>query len=230
MQVKRRFSLLRVCGQGRGRTADFPLFRLTDNSSRTKRRPTRLLLGFEGLQCCGRPGPTRPGAGQHPGTGQAMMVNCDGTRSRSSTSRPGREGLTPQCSGPGGWCSSKVQQPHRPASTPSGCYGPAADVNDPHRPLCLSMVRRRSTVRFRNGAPKPQVTGRFRSWNRPFYTVVQQQSAAVVSGSEPLTEFRQRFAGRGRDDLGVDLHRDGDLAVPQDLHGDTRVDIQDRLT
>jgi hypothetical protein len=41
--------------------ADLPLFRLTDNSSRTKRRPTRLLLDFEGLQRCGRPGPLDQG-------------------------------------------------------------------------------------------------------------------------------------------------------------------------
>jgi hypothetical protein len=41
-------------------------------------------------------------------------------------------------------CSRKMQQPHRPPSTSSGCYGPATDVNDPHGPLCLSMVRRRS--------------------------------------------------------------------------------------
>jgi hypothetical protein len=103
------------------------------------------------------------------------------------------------------------------------CAGRAASVLVTRWSEC-PMVRRRSTVRFRNGAP--QVKGRFRSWNRPFYTVVQQQSAAVVSGSEPLTEFRWRLAGRGRDDLGVDLHRDGDLAVPQDLHGDTRMDIE----
>jgi hypothetical protein len=117
------------------------------------------------------------------------LLNCAGHSNTTIALRA--TGRWPR---PGGWCSSKVQQPHRPASTPSGCYGPAADVNDPHRPLCLSMVRRRSTVRFRNGAPKSQVTGWFRSWDRPFGF----GSAAVASRAEPLAEFRQRLAGRGQ--------------------------------
>ena len=32
-------------------------------------------------------------------------------------------------------------------------YEPLTCASDLHRPLCLQMVRRRSTVRFRNGAP-----------------------------------------------------------------------------
>src|SRR5215471_10995785 len=42
------------------------------------------------------------------------------------------------------------------------------------------MVRRRSTVRFRNGAPFPQFRGRFRSWNWPLPVSVQQLSAAAT--------------------------------------------------
>ena len=34
------------------------------------------------------------------------------------------------------------------------------------------------------------------------------------------------LSGGGRGNLGVDLHRDGDLAVPQDAHGDTRMDVE----
>ena len=43
---------------------------------------------------------------------------------------------------------------------------------------------------------------------------------------KPLPEFPERFEGGGRRDLSVDLHRDGDLAVPQDLHGNTRMHIE----
>ena len=32
-------------------------------------------------------------------------------------------------------------------------YEPLTCASDLHRPVCLQMVRRRSTVRFRNGAP-----------------------------------------------------------------------------
>ena len=43
---------------------------------------------------------------------------------------------------------------------------------------------------------------------------------------EQLAEFAERLAGgRGRY-LGVDLHGDGDLAVPQDLHGNTWMDFE----
>ena len=42
------------------------------------------------------------------------------------------------------------------------------------------MVRRRSTVRFRNGAPSPQFRGQFRSWNWPLPVSVQQLSAATT--------------------------------------------------
>ena len=55
--------------------------------------------------------------------------------------------------------------------------------------------------------------------------LVQQQSAAVVSGAELVAELAERFACRRGHDLGVNLHRDGDLAVPQDLHGHARVDV-----
>ena len=43
---------------------------------------------------------------------------------------------------------------------------------------------------------------------------------------EPLAELLERLAGGGRGDLGVDLHRDGDLAVPQDLHREARVHVE----
>ena len=36
------------------------------------------------------------------------------------------------------------------------------------------------------------------------------------------------ITGGSRGYLGVDLHSDGDLAVPQDLHGHARVDIESR--
>jgi hypothetical protein len=47
-----------------------------------------------------------------------------------------------------------------------------------------------------------------------------------LSGAELVAEFAERFAGRRGHDFGVDLHRDGDLAVPQDLYGHARVDIK----
>jgi hypothetical protein len=47
---------------------------------------------------------------------------------------------------------------------------------------------------------------------------MQQQSAAVASGAELVAEHAECVACRRGHDLGVDLYRDGDLAVPQDLH------------
>jgi hypothetical protein len=71
-----------------------------------------------------------------------------------------------------------------------------------------------------------QVSGRFRSRDRPFRMPVQQQSAAVASGAELVAELEERLACRRGHDFGVDLHRDGDLAVPQDLYGHARVNVQ----
>ena len=86
------------------------------------------------------------------------------------------------------------------------------------------MVRRRSTVRFRNGAPSSEAgpdlgTGPFGSWCS---SKVQQRGSLA----EPLPEFHEGVAGGGRGDLCVDLHRQGDLAVPQDLHRDARVHVE----
>lgn len=36
----------------------------------------------------------------------------------------------------------------------------------------------------------------------------------------------QGVAGRGGGGLGVDLHRYGEAGVPEDLHGDSRVDVE----
>ena len=44
------------------------------------------------------------------------------------------------------WCSSKVQQLHRTASTPADPQKPMTCANDLNCPPCASMVRRRSTA------------------------------------------------------------------------------------
>jgi hypothetical protein len=71
------------------------------------------------------------------------------------------------------------------------------------------------------------VTTGIASQNRPFLILcsskVQQRQRLRV---QPPAELLERVAGGSRGDLGVDLHRDGDLAVPQDLHGHARVDIE----
>jgi hypothetical protein len=43
---------------------------------------------------------------------------------------------------------------------------------------------------------------------------------------ELLTQPLQRFQGVGVGDLRIDLHRDVDLRVPQDAHGDPGMDVQ----
>jgi hypothetical protein len=48
------------------------------------------------------------------------------------------------------------------------------------------------------------------------------------SCAKPLSELLERSAGGGRRYLGVDLHRDGDLAVPQDLHRHARMHLKCR--
>jgi hypothetical protein len=47
-----------------------------------------------------------------------------------------------------------------------------------------------------------------------------------VLAAQPLAEPAERVSGSGRGNLGVDLHRDRDLAVPQDLYRHARVDIE----
>ena len=47
-----------------------------------------------------------------------------------------------------------------------------------------------------------------------------------VLAAQPLAELVERITGGGRGYLGVDLHRDGDLAVPTDLHRHARVHVQ----
>jgi hypothetical protein len=66
---------------------------------------------------------------------------------------------------------------------------------------------------------RPQLNGRFRSWGRAFLILMQQQCAATDSFAKPPAELPECAAGGSRGNLGVDLHRDGDLAVPKDLHG-----------
>src|SRR5215471_19632716 len=53
-------------------------------------------------------------------------------------------------------------------------------------------------------------------------SVVQQQRSVA----EPLSELLERCTGGGRGYLGVDLHRECDLAVPKDLHGDAGVNLK----
>src|SRR5215475_2790047 len=43
---------------------------------------------------------------------------------------------------------------------------------------------------------------------------------------KPLSELPKRLTSGGWRDLGVDLHRDGDLAMPQDLHGNPRMHVE----
>ena len=47
-----------------------------------------------------------------------------------------------------------------------------------------------------------------------------------VLAAQPLAELLERITGVGRGYLGVDLHRDGDLAVPQDLHRYARMHVE----
>jgi hypothetical protein len=70
-----------------------------------------------------------------------------------------------------------------------------------------------------------KVRGRLRSWNRPFRMLVQQPSRQGPSRSPSFLSV----SSRSRHDLGVDLHRDGDLDVPQDLRGNAQVDVEGRL-
>jgi hypothetical protein len=56
--------------------------------------------------------------------------------------------------------------------------------------------------------------------------LVQHQSAAAASGAELVAELAQRFVCRRGHESGLDLHRDGELAVPQDVHGHARVDVE----
>ena len=51
-------------------------------------------------------------------------------------------------------------------------------------------------------------------------------TSAAASRTELVTESPQRIPGGRRHDFGLDLHRDGDLAVSQDLHGPVRVHVQ----
>src|SRR5579862_7707341 len=44
--------------------------------------------------------------------------------------------------------------------------------------------------------------------------------------AQPLPELLERIAGGRRGDLGVDHHRDGDLAMPQDLHRYARMYVE----
>jgi hypothetical protein len=53
---------------------------------------------------------------------------------------------------------------------------------------------------------------------------VQQRGLGVRV--KPLSELLERLAGGSRGDLGVDLHRDGDLAMPQDLHREARMHVE----
>jgi hypothetical protein len=80
------------------------------------------------------------------------------------------------------------------------------------------MVRRRSTVRFRNGAPAHRPVP---DKEPALLTLVQQWG----SFAQPVAELAERVAGRGRGDLGVDLHSEA-LLLCRNLHGHTRVHVQ----
>ena len=89
-----------------------------------------------------------------------------------------------------------------------------------------SFTPRRSLVRSQYRPPSSpagcdRTTGRFGSWCS---SKVQQRSLGIRV--EPLTELLKRLAGGRRGNLGIDLHRDGDLAVPQDLHREARVHVE----
>ena len=73
----------------------------------------------------------------------------------------------------------------------------------------------------RSAASCDHVAGRFCC---PYNTEVHQRSLAA----QPLTELLERIASGGRGYLGVDRHRDGDLAVPQDLHRHARMHVERR--
>ena len=81
------------------------------------------------------------------------------------------------------------------------------------------MVRRRSTVRFRNGAPSCRLKADSDPGTGLFLVTVQQQCAAVASRAELVGELPECFACRRRHDLGVALSRWRSCCVPQDLHG-----------
>src|SRR5579862_8947121 len=44
--------------------------------------------------------------------------------------------------------------------------------------------------------------------------------------AQPLPELLERVAGGGRGNLGIDLHRDSNLAVPEDLHRYARMHVE----
>ncbi len=59
-----------------------------------------------------------------------------------------------------------------------------------------------------------------------FFDARTTREYSNVLAAKPLAKPLERVPGGGRGDLGVDLHRHGDLAVPQDLHGYTWVYVQ----
>ena len=61
-------------------------------------------------------------------------------------------------------------------------------------------------------------------------TVAELQAAATqYLRAKPSCKLPERSAGRSRGYLGVDLHRDRDLAVPEDLHRHARMHLKGRL-
>jgi hypothetical protein len=84
---------------------------------------------------------------------------------------------------------------------------------------------------------RAQLSGRFRSWDRPFECRVQQRNTATAvhelnsspwSSSWSSQSLSRRSASlvTVSGDLGVDLHRAPDPGVPEDSHRDARVNVQ----
>jgi len=75
---------------------------------------------------------------------------------------------------------------------------------------------------------RPQGKGPFPIPGEGLFWFVQQRCTAVGSSEavQAVPELVQRVAGQLGRDVRVDLHRHRDLAVPEDLHGHARVDVQ----
>ena len=115
-----------------------------------------------------------------------------------------------------------MQHPHRTKSTASDRCKPV----DPHQRPSATLVPLIHTEEVTGSIPvsPTQARGRFRLRNRPFVILVQQSRQKSVT--QPLAKLAERVAGRGRRHLGIDLHRDRNLAVPQDLHGHAGMHVQ----
>src|SRR6478609_536136 len=84
------------------------------------------------------------------------------------------------------------------------------------------MAWRGSGVRIPSAPPRSKAGSPSR--NRPFGS--SGSSKRQQRSCEPVAELAERVTGGVRRGFGVGLHRDGDLAVPQDAHGYTRVHVE----